>query len=195
MLYESLRQAARDFLRPSDRRTAAWLVVLFGTGLYPLYYNHSVTFLYINDRWYGLLPVQLFFTITDDVCLALRWSQSHPELRALIRGSHVLFNLLLETQKLHPRSLMFLLDDVAALGYIWWLYNRSRRLPRARRGSSDELDLETDERSKSRRPVDTQPFSRARLRRALKWFFGGAVTFALIALSATHHGTVVNRIS
>jgi hypothetical protein len=43
-----------------------WLaLILTGVSYYQMFYNWWATFNYINDSWYGLLPTQMFFNVTE----------------------------------------------------------------------------------------------------------------------------------
>ena len=94
--------------------------VLGLASVYPILYNHEMTFMYINDQWDSLLGVQLGFLIADDACLLLRWLDALPSARAGLRLLHVYFNLGMEADGLSSwssfaRNSLFLLDDSAAI--------------------------------------------------------------------------------
>ena len=100
----------------------AWLryPVLALLSIYPIHYNHEMTFMYINDRWSRLLGVQLGFLIADDACLLFRWLDALPSARMGLRALHVYFNLGLEKDGFSSwsgflRNMLFLLDDSAAI--------------------------------------------------------------------------------
>ena len=141
------------------RPEGLWAVLLAGVSIFPVWYNHEVLFLYLNDRWYTLVAVQIFFTLTDDVCLILRWHKTEPELRAVIRIVHVFFNVALE-RRLKVRSVMFLADDLCALAYIWWLHRRHLRTEHKARVSCGSKSLRGRENPQ-------RPFSVARVLRAI----------------------------
>lgn len=61
--------------------------------------------MYVNDAWYALFPVQLLFTLTDDVALLLRFCNALPEVRAAIHSCHLLFLFTIESEPLsHGRT-------------------------------------------------------------------------------------------
>ena len=103
----------------SKRRLGAWErwrgLVLCLSSIYPIWYNHHLLFLYYNDAWPDLLAMQLFFTLTDNLCLLLRWSDIYPELQFVLRMLHVGFNLSGEGNKTSPRTTLFLVDDVLSI--------------------------------------------------------------------------------
>ena len=86
--------------------------------MYPTFYNHDALFMYLNDRWYELFAVQLWFTITDDACVVLRWCKSKQNLRLAFRAMHLLFNVMFEKNVFHPRNMFFCLDDAVSILYI-----------------------------------------------------------------------------
>lgn len=89
--------------------------VLMLASIYPIFYNHDMMFLYVNDKFYRLLGVQLGFTLSDDMCLLLRWIDVMPGARLGLRILHVYFNLALEGNRFSPRNLLFLVDDTISL--------------------------------------------------------------------------------
>lgn len=102
LMAENLRQClckCRDCLRfaGANRRQILLPLLAFGSSIFPIYYNHYMIFLYVNDHWYSLLPVQLQFTITDNVALLLRFCDAFPEARAAIHSCHLLFLFTLES--------------------------------------------------------------------------------------------------
>merc|ERR1711991_934427 len=47
-------------------RRGRWPQVAYAFAcFYPVYYSFEMTFMYVNDGWYPLLPMQLYFTFTD----------------------------------------------------------------------------------------------------------------------------------
>lgn len=100
LMAENFRDCQRKCLQcHSANRTQILLpLVAFGSSIYPIFFNHWVVFMYVNDHWYTLFPVQLLFTITDDVALLLRFCDAFPEARAAIHSCHLLFLFILESR-------------------------------------------------------------------------------------------------
>lgn len=90
-------------------------VLLAATSVFPIFYNHDMLFMYLNDNWNVLLAVQIFFTLGDNVCLICRWTGYFWEFRLICRCTHVYFNIMQENQKFSIRNQAFLLDDVVAI--------------------------------------------------------------------------------
>ena len=101
-----------------------YLILAICSG-FPIFYNHDMLFLYINDNWLELFQVQLFFTITDDLCLLLRWNDHRNqfwECRLAMRLLHVYFNIGIEIESAGIRNILFLLDDLVALYDMYYFY-------------------------------------------------------------------------
>jgi hypothetical protein len=112
LMYENFRQLVS---KRGCRRKGFFPVMVWATSIYTIYYNHKVMFLYLNDHWWQLFKVQLFFQVTDDISLVLRFLDWLPEIRAAIHGYHLIFWLLFEQRKL--KYCLFFLDDLSNLLY------------------------------------------------------------------------------
>lgn len=110
---------SKEKRRASSPLTTVWVkwrgLFLSLASAYPIFYNHDMMFMYINDKWFNLFAVQVFFTATDDLCLWLRWFEIAPYWRVVIRLTHVIFNVFLENNLFVPRNVLFLLDDLLDL--------------------------------------------------------------------------------
>ena len=100
LMAENFRDCQRKCLQchSANRKQILLPLVAFGSSIYPIFFNHWVVFMYVNDHWYTLFPVQLLFTITDDVALLLRFCDAFPEARAAIHSCHLLFLFILESR-------------------------------------------------------------------------------------------------
>lgn len=101
-----------------------YLSLLWGISTaYGIFYSFEMIFLYINDRWYALLQVQLMFTLTD--VYVWIWMVAHIKyglsLRStswtcvLIKFNHLLFNILIERGIWTGRHFMFCMEDATCL--------------------------------------------------------------------------------
>ncbi len=106
-------------------RRGRWPQVAYAFAcFYPVYYSFEMTFMYVNDGWYPLLPMQLYFTFTDSFawCYAVavlvygvRPRQSATLMSVAVKVSHVVFNCFIERGWTSPaalRNAFFLLEDV-----------------------------------------------------------------------------------
>ena len=93
LFYESFRQLFLCYRSEGGSTRFRWLTLCTFTSFYPIFYNHDVMFMYLNDSYLQLVNIQLLFCLTDDVCIILRWLQMFPQVRIAFRFSHVLFNL------------------------------------------------------------------------------------------------------
>ena len=91
LMAENLRQLIRKCQQHGQMDHMLFPLLAFGSSIFPIFYNHWMLFMYVNDHWYGLFPVQLLFTVTDNLALLLRFSDALPEARAAIHGCHLLF--------------------------------------------------------------------------------------------------------
>ena len=117
------------------------IVVLWGVSTaYAIFYSFEMFFLYINDRWYQLMAIQVLLTLTDvvtwillvTVCkYGMSRSFSWTQVCCGIKLLHLLFNLLLESKQsiTSGRHWMFLLEDST---YLWcaqfWIGAQPRKL-------------------------------------------------------------------
>lgn len=102
---------------------------------YAIFYSFEVVFLYVNDGWLPLLPVQLMFTFTDVYVwlwmvghLKYRlWGKASPYAKAcvLIKFSHVAFNILVEKGFWMIRHWLFCLEDLVCLAMAQEVYGFS----------------------------------------------------------------------
>ena len=124
-----------------------WLILLWTISTtYGVFYSFEVVFLYINDRWYQLLGLQLLLTTTD--VLTWVWILAVAKHGILPHGSmpsvstvcccikvlHLAFNVCVEADIWILRHWVFLLEDATYLGLApfvldcyWW---ESLRKPR-----------------------------------------------------------------
>ena len=117
--YETIRRLWVSVRKHGMRKKRFfWVAGVSLTSMYPTFYNHDALFMYLNDRWYELFAVQLWFTITDDACVVLRWCKSKQNLRLAFRAMHLLFNVMFEKNVFHPRNMFFCLDDAVSILYI-----------------------------------------------------------------------------
>lgn len=109
------------------------LLVWFLSTMYGIFYSFEVIFLYLNDKWYDLLAVQLFFTLTDMyVWIMMVMVVKYPHImlsskskttsssfwRRLclyLKFGHLSFNLLVERDWKTTRHLLFFLEDASCL--------------------------------------------------------------------------------
>ena len=73
----------------------------------------------------GIISSSTFFTITDDLCLLLRWNDHRNqfwEFRLAMRLLHVYFNIGIEIESAGIRNILFLLDDLVALYDMYYFY-------------------------------------------------------------------------
>lgn len=92
---------------------------------YAIFYSFEIIFLYINDRWLQLLPVQLLFTATDLyvwIWMVGRikyrfWGKASSYAKAciFIKFCHVVFNILVEKKIWVLRNWLFCSEDLACL--------------------------------------------------------------------------------
>jgi hypothetical protein len=118
------------------------LIVFFWgvSTAYAIFYSFEVVFLYINDRWYQLLGIQVLLTLTDiftwiHLCATAKYGMAfcYPLTQTCsgIKLLHLLFNIMLESKKsiTSARHWMFLLEDST---YLWcaryWLLAQPRKL-------------------------------------------------------------------
>eukprot|EP00931_Biecheleriopsis_adriatica_P027770 TRINITY_DN16639_c0_g1_i1.p2 TRINITY_DN16639_c0_g1~~TRINITY_DN16639_c0_g1_i1.p2 ORF type:complete len:118 (+),score=8.28 TRINITY_DN16639_c0_g1_i1:2-355(+) len=90
--------------------------------------------MYTNDRpeqWFELFAVQLFFTLSDDMCLLLRFFDVLPEMRAATHGSHLAFNFLVGRQPV--KYIGFIIDDSAGLLYACYYRGADKKDAQMRR--------------------------------------------------------------
>lgn len=118
-----------------------FIVVLWGISTaYATFYSFEMMFLYINDRWYQLLAVQILLSASDILtwvhlvcCSKYGMALCYPltQLSSGIKLLHLLFNLLMESKESisSGRHWMFLLEDST---YLWcaryWLKAQPRKL-------------------------------------------------------------------
>ena len=100
--------------------------VLSISAIYPIFYNHDMVFMYVNDNGKTLLAVQIFFTVSDDLCYLCRWFGVYPEFRAVVRAAHIFFNVAAEKENSGIRNILFLIDDFVSLYDIYYLYHAGR---------------------------------------------------------------------
>ena len=109
---------------------AAWnfwrYFILTVAAIYPIFYNHDMVFMYVNDNWKTLLAVQTFFTVSDDLCYLCRWFNVYPEFRAVVRAAHIFFNVAAEKENQGLRNLLFLVDDFVSLYDIYYFHHTGR---------------------------------------------------------------------
>lgn len=114
----------------TSRRPPTWVVLIWGISTaYAIFYSFEMMFLYLNDRWYQLLGVQILLSSSDIVT----WihlvafckygqcrSQALAQLCVGIKLLHVVFNLVGESRNSYfsVRHWMFLLEDTTCL----WCY-------------------------------------------------------------------------
>lgn len=133
------RTDGRRTVGNTSRRPSRWIVLVWGVATaYAIFYSFEVPFLYMNDRWYQLLGVQLLLTISDTMtwihlvacckyghCPSFTLAQACVGIKLL----HLIFNLLGESRQSisSVRHWMFLLEDST---YLWccrsWLSARPR---------------------------------------------------------------------
>eukprot|EP00928_Gymnodinium_smaydae_P094695 TRINITY_DN7995_c0_g2_i1.p1 TRINITY_DN7995_c0_g2~~TRINITY_DN7995_c0_g2_i1.p1 ORF type:complete len:253 (-),score=31.32 TRINITY_DN7995_c0_g2_i1:128-886(-) len=129
-MLENFRRLFSDIRTQGIRKLGVIGVLVVASSVFPIWYNHEVLFLYINDKWYNLIHVQAFFTLTDDICLVLRWADMMPELRAAVHLIHIGFNVLVELNFWGGRNICFLVDDVIALTYAILRAQRAKEIKR-----------------------------------------------------------------
>lgn len=104
------------------------LLVLVWTlaTLYAIFYSYEMVFLYINDRWYQLLGLQLVMTLSDTLtwmaaiaitkyklcCTTTPWVAN---VCCIIKVLHLVFNILVEADWWNIRHWLFLLEDATYL--------------------------------------------------------------------------------
>ena len=114
----------------SRKAEVAWnfwrYFVLTMAAIYPIFYNHDMVFMYVNDNWKTLLAVQIFFTVSDDLCYLCRWFDVYPEFRAVVRAAHIFFNVAAEKENSGARNILFLIDDFVSLYDIYYFYHAGR---------------------------------------------------------------------
>ena len=117
------------------------IVIIWGISTaYAIFYSFEAAFLYMNERWYQLLGIQLLLTASDVftwiqlvACCKYGIGACWPltQMCAGIKLLHVLFNLFMESREsiTSARHWMFLLEDST---YLWcsryWLQAQPRKL-------------------------------------------------------------------
>jgi hypothetical protein len=117
------------------------IVLLWGVSTaYAIFYSFEMFFLYVNDRWYQLMAIQVLLTLTDVftwvrlvlVCkYGMRCSFSGTQVCCGIKLLHLIFNLMVESREsiTSGRHWMFLLEDST---YLWcaqfWIAAQPRKV-------------------------------------------------------------------
>jgi len=117
------------------------IVIVWGISTaYAIFYSFEMTFLYLNDRWYQLLGIQLLLSASDVftwihlvACCKYGITSCYPLTQVCVgvKLLHVLFNLMMESKEsiTSARHWMFLLEDST---YLWcsrvWLQAQPRKL-------------------------------------------------------------------
>jgi hypothetical protein len=120
LYYESFRQLVGCV---QIQQGWGWDVLFFMmattlSSIFPIFYAHDMLFLYMNDNWYQLFIIQLFLTVSMDLALCLRLSNNrYPNIQAAIHGMLVTFNIVIESDILCARNLLFLLDNMMGFWY------------------------------------------------------------------------------
>lgn len=103
-----------------------YILVLWGISTaYGIFYSFEMMFLYLNDRWYQLLGIQILFSATD--IFVWCWMVGHVKYQflgkstlaakacLLIKFNHLLFNICIERGIWSPRHWLFCLEDLTCL--------------------------------------------------------------------------------
>ena len=113
LLYENMKWGWRRPKQNVWREHRYWVLSL--ASLFPIYYSFDALFLYTNDRWYPLLPMQVVFTSVEVACLYARWFNKWTSCRFNLRLSVLLFNLIVEQDKMCVRNLLLLVCGIFPL--------------------------------------------------------------------------------
>jgi hypothetical protein len=117
------------------------IVLVWGISTaYAIFYSFEIIFLYLNDRWYQLLGIQVLLTASDILtwiqliaCCKYGIAPCYPmtQVCVSIKLLHVLFNIFMESREsiTSARHWMFLFEDTT---YLWcskyWLQAQPRKL-------------------------------------------------------------------
>jgi hypothetical protein len=126
-----LPHTKRDKSSPSSKYAPPRLPIIILwviSTIYGIFYSFEVTFLYLNDQWYALLPIQILFTTSDVISwiyliLIHKYKLCNNSLANFCIGiklSHLLFNTIIENYDASMRHVLFLLEDSI---YLWCAYS------------------------------------------------------------------------
>ena len=111
LLYENIKWAYVNTKKTKTYRYV-WLSL---ASLYPICYSVDMTFLYVNDHWYALLPMQMVFNTIEIFCLYGRWNNIWYSERFILRFSTLFFNIFLEKGTWLYRNILFILTGIVPI--------------------------------------------------------------------------------
>jgi hypothetical protein len=112
--YETFRQLV---MRLKEGKLSIIFVVSSLTSLFPIFYAHDMIFLYLNDQWFQLFIVQIYLTVSMDISLVLKWMDICPSFQVALHAMLIMFNIVIESDTMCIRNLMFLLDNIVGVLY------------------------------------------------------------------------------
>lgn len=107
LLYENIKWAYVNTKTWTFRPT-----ILSLASLFPIYYSADATFMYVNDQWYYLLPMQMIFNTIEIFCLYGRWNDIWHSKRFILRCCTLFFNIFVERNSWSLRNISFILCGI-----------------------------------------------------------------------------------